>query len=98
MVAQPKTHRIFVGCPFRKNIRSNYERLKEEVEADTPLSLVLADTGDVTSKDYLLQHITKLIAESADCIFDATGGNPNVSLEVRIAHALPPMSCRWLSR
>jgi len=43
----------------------------------------------VSSTDYLLEHITSLIRDSAGCIFDATGGNPNVSLEVGIAHAMP---------
>ena len=54
-----------------------------------PSHLVLADTTAISSTDYLLEHITALIRESAACIFDATGGNPNVSLEVGIAHALP---------
>lgn len=85
----PKIYQVFVGCPFRKNIRSNYERLKRELEAATPLSIVLADTGEITSTDYLLQHISGLISGSAASIFDVTGGNPNVSLEVGIAHALP---------
>ncbi len=43
----------------------------------------------VSSSDYLLDHITELIRDSAGCIFDATGGNPNVSLEVGIAHTIP---------
>jgi hypothetical protein len=51
--------------------------------------VVLADTTGLTSTDDLLRHITGLIKDSAGCIFDATGGNPNVSLEVGIAHALP---------
>lgn len=85
----PKVQQVFIGCPFRKNLRANYDRLKKEIEAETPLSLVLADTGQVTSTNYLLQHITQLISDSAACVFDATGGNPNVSLEVGIAHVLP---------
>ena len=70
-------------------IRKNYDRLKRELEDETPLHLILADTTAVSSTDYLLEHITTLIRESAACLFDATGGNPNVSLEVGIAHALP---------
>jgi hypothetical protein len=88
-MANAKLHQVFVGCPFRKNIRQNYDRLKKDLEAETPLAVILADTGEMTSTNYLLQHISKLIADSAACIFDATGGNPNVSLEVGIAHALP---------
>ena len=84
-----KPYQIFVGCPFAKEIRSSYDRLKREVEAETPLSLVLADTVGISSSNYLLDSITTLIRESASCIFDATGGNPNVSLEVGIAHTMP---------
>ncbi len=84
-----KLHQVFVGCPFLKAIRKNYDRLKADLEKETPLHIVLADTAAITSTDYLLEHITTLIRESAGCIFDVTGGNPNVSLEVGVAHALP---------
>ncbi len=84
-----KAYQVFIGCPFRKAIRKNYDRLKAELEAETPLHIVLADTTAVSSTDYLLEHITSLIRESAACVFDATDGNPNVSLEVGIAHAMP---------
>ena len=84
-----KIYQIFVGCPFANEVRKPFDRLKQELEAATPLSVVLADTVGVTSSDYLLEHITELIRDSAGCIFDATGGNPNVSLEVGIAHTIP---------
>lgn len=84
-----KPHQVFVGCPFIKAIRKNYDKLKADLERETPLHIVLADTAAISSTDYLLEHITTLIRESAGCVFDATGGNPNVSLEVGIAHALP---------
>jgi hypothetical protein len=84
-----KNYQIFVGCPFLTAIRKNYDKLKMELEKETPLHIVLADTTAVSSTDYLLEHITSLIRDSAGCVFDVTGGNPNVSLEVGIAHALP---------
>jgi hypothetical protein len=84
-----KNYQVFIGCPFLSSIRKNYDKLKKELENKTPLHIVLADTTAVSSTDYLLEHITSLIRESAVCIFDITGGNPNVSLEVGIAHALP---------
>jgi hypothetical protein len=86
-MARPE--QIFVGCPFQSRLRRNYDRLKAELEAETPLRVVLADTASITSSDDLLEHITDLIRDSAACLFDATGANPNVSLEVGIAHALP---------
>jgi hypothetical protein len=84
-----KPEQLFVGCPFQSRVRKHYDRLKAELEAETPLRVVLADTATVTSSDDLLEHITALIRDSAACLFDATGANPNVSLEVGIAHALP---------
>ena len=44
-----KIHQIFVGCPFAKSVRKNYDRLKRELEKETPLHLVLADTAAVSS-------------------------------------------------
>jgi len=85
----PKIFQVFIGCPFAKEIRKSYDKLKKELEADTPLSVVLADTVAASSSDYLLGHITELITDSAGCVFDATGANPNVSLEVGIAHTVP---------
>lgn len=84
-----RLEQVFIGCPFTSGVRKTYDRLKLQLEAETPLRVVLADTTSITSTDYLLEHITDLIRESAGCIFDASGGNPNVSLEVGIAHALP---------
>lgn len=84
-----KLQQIFVGCPFLRTIRKNYDKLKLDLEKETPLHIILADTTAISSTDYLLEHITSLIRESAACVFDATGGNPNVSLEVGIAHAMP---------
>jgi hypothetical protein len=86
-MARPE--QVFIGCPFQSRLRRNYDRLKAELEAETPLRVVLADTASITSSDDLLEHITDLIRDSAACLFDATGANPNVSLEVGIAHALP---------
>lgn len=84
-----KIYQVFIGCPFAKEIRKPFDRLKKEIESETPLSMVLADTIGVSSSDYLLGHITDVIRDSAACIFDATGANPNVSLEVGIAHTIP---------
>ena len=86
-MARPE--QVFVGCPYTSNLRSGYARLKEELEAETPLRLVFADTTPISSTDDLLNHITELISDSSCCVFDATGNNPNVSLEVGVAHALP---------
>lgn len=83
-----RPEQVFIGCPYRPTFRRTYQRLKRELEADSPLQFVLADTAAITSRDTLLDHITLLIRQSSGCVFDASGGNPNVSLEVGIAHAL----------
>ncbi len=83
-----RIHQVFIGCPYTPRFRKTYGRLKRELEAETPLQFVLADSAAISSRDTLLEHITGLIHESAGCLFDASGGNPNVSLEVGIAHAL----------
>ena len=69
--------------------RSSVHARRPRGGAETPLSLVLADTVGISSSDYLLEHITTQIRDSASCIFDATGANANVSLEVGIAHTIP---------
>src|SRR5712672_2311879 len=84
-----KSHQVFIGCPFLKAVRKNYDELQNDLETETPFHIVLADTTAITSTDYLLEHITTLILESAACMFYVTGVNPNVSLEVGVAHALP---------
>lgn len=84
-----KIYHVFIGCPFSRGIRGIYDKLKSELEKSTPLHVVLADTTSISSTDYLLESITNLIRDSATCIFDATGNNPNVSMEVGIAHAIP---------
>jgi hypothetical protein len=84
-----KPYQVFIGCPFAREIRASYDKLKREIEAETPLSLVLADTVGISSSNYLLESITSLIRDSIGCVFDATGGNANVSLEVGIAHTVP---------
>jgi len=78
-----------LGVRFLARSARTYDKLKEEIEEETPLHVVLADTTAVSSSDYLLEHITGLIRDSAASVLDVTGGNPNVSLEVGIAHAMP---------
>lgn len=82
-----RPEQVFIGCPYRPTFRRTYQRLKRALEAESPLQFVLADTAAITSRDSLLDHITLLIRGSSGCVFDASGGNPNVSLEVGIAHA-----------
>jgi hypothetical protein len=82
-------YQVFVGCPYKVTIRRSYDKLRKELEATTPLKFVMADTVQMTSSDDLLAHLKNLISDSAACIFDATDGNPNVSLEIGVAYTIP---------
>ena len=46
-----KPYQIFIGCPFAREVRATYDRFKKEIEDETPLSLVLADTVGVSSSN-----------------------------------------------
>jgi hypothetical protein len=46
-VRMQKIQQIFIGCPFVPAIRKNYDKLKQELENETPLHLILADTTAV---------------------------------------------------
>jgi hypothetical protein len=82
-----KLYQVFVGCPFLPAIRRNYDKLKKEIEAETPLHVVLADTAAISSTDYLLEHITDLIralhaaysmsrAETRTCLLRSASRTP----------------------
>ena len=62
----PKIYQVFVGCPFAKEIRRNYDRLKRELEAETPLSIVLADTVGVSRVDVEVRRAAKMAEEEAN--------------------------------
>ena len=36
-MVRTKIYQVFVGCPFLSSIRKNYDKLKEEIEKETPL-------------------------------------------------------------
>lgn len=81
----------FVAVTVRRRSGIHLIRPVENAAARGSHSLIslLTDPGAITSSDYLLDYIMNLVSDSAGCIFDATEGNPNVSLEVGIAHTLP---------
>ena len=50
-----KIHQIFIGCPYARSIRRHYDKSKLELEKETPLNVILADTVALTSTDYLFE-------------------------------------------
>ena len=79
-------NRVFVGCPWYR-VRAKYEGTIAELNKRYPLSFVIVGRmGDQEARD-LLQVIKDTILSSSVAVFDATGGNPNVSLEYGFAEA-----------
>ena len=89
-------NQIFLGIPW-KNIRKRYERIAKELNKKYPLSFVIVGRGDNQDAEDLLQVILDKIYSSSYAIFDATGGNANVSLEYGYAEAVDVPRALYLS-
>ena len=79
-------NQVFIGCPW-KTFRPKYTRLVTELVKKYPLSYVIVGRGDEQEAKELLQVIKEKLYSSSFAIFDATGGNANVSLEFGLAEA-----------
>ena len=79
-------NQVFLGIPW-KTIRKKYERIADEFAKTYPLSFVIIGRDDDQDAEDLLQIILDKIETSSYAIFDATGGNANVSLEFGYAEA-----------
>src|SRR5687768_9291063 len=80
-------NQVFVGLPW-KNVRARYERVLKRLEVRFPLHFTIVGKNDGQSAEDLFEIIKARISESSIGIFDATGGNPNVSLEYGYAEGL----------
>lgn len=80
-------NQVFVGLPW-KNVRARYERVLSRLELRFPLHFTIVGRNDGQSAEDLFEIIKTRISESSVAIFDATGGNPNVSLEYGYAEGL----------
>lgn len=80
-------NQVFIGCPW-KTIRTKYQRAINELKKKYPLSYVLIGRDEDQDADDLLTIIKNKLMSSSQAIFDATGGNANVSLEFGFAEAL----------
>jgi hypothetical protein len=79
-------NQVFIGCPW-KTIRRKYEKAIDVLRRRFPLSHVIIGRGDTQEAEDLLQVIKERLLSSSFAIFDATGGNANVSLEYGLAEA-----------
>ncbi len=80
-------NQVFVGLPW-KVVRGRYERLIPRLQLRFPLHFTIVGRNDGQTSDDLFEIIKNRIAQSSMAIFDATGGNANVSLEYGYAEGL----------
>jgi hypothetical protein len=73
---------IFVAYPY-SFAEADYRRPFTDLEADFGVKFVYAD-AEITSQ-HILDKITTMIRDSRFSLFDITGWNPNVTLELGIA-------------
>jgi len=79
-------NQVFLGLPW-KTVRPKYERLVEKLRKTYPLAFLIVGREANQDAEDLLEVIKKRILTSSYAIFDATGGNANVSLEFGFADA-----------
>lgn len=79
-------NQVFVGCPW-KTVRRKYEAVIQSLSKKYPLSFVIVGRDSSQEAEDLLEIIKTKLTSSSYAVFDATGGNPNVSLEFGFADA-----------
>jgi hypothetical protein len=80
-------NQVFVGLPW-KNVRPRYDKVIARLEKKFPLYFTIVGRDDGQGADDLFQTIKSRIVSSSWAIFDATGGNANVSLEYGFAEGV----------
>lgn len=89
-------NQVFVGLPWR-NVRPRYESCIDKLERKYPLHFTIVGRKDAQDAEDLLEVIKTRIDTSSYGIFDATGGNANVSLEYGYAEAIDLPRAIYLS-
>lgn len=80
-------NQVFVGLPW-KNVKSRYEKIIRKLEAKYPLHFTIVGRNDGQDAEDLFEIIKQRISSSSYAVFDATGGNANVSLEYGYAEGI----------
>lgn len=86
-------NQVFVGLPW-KNVRPKYDRIIERFAKKYPLYFTIVGRDDTQNAAALFEVIKERIGSSSVGVFDATGGNANVSLEYGYAEGLEVP--RWI--
>lgn len=79
-------NQVFIGCPW-KNVKTKYEHVIDSFVKEYPISFVMVGREENQDAQDLLSIIKTKLITSSYAIFDATGGNANVSLEYGFAEA-----------
>ena len=88
--------RSLVGLPW-KTVRAKYEKIIANIEKKYPLHFTIVGRDDGQDALNLFEIIKDRISSSSYAIFDATGGNANVSLEYGYAEGIEVPRAIFLS-
>src|SRR4051812_31915807 len=89
-------NQVFVGLPW-KNVRAKYDRIIDKLAKKYPLHFTIVGRDDNQDAAALFEVIKERIGSSSYAVFDATGGNANVSLEYGYAEGLEVPRAIFLS-
>jgi hypothetical protein len=89
-------NQVFIGCPW-KTVHSKYQQAIDSLKNKFPLSFVIVGRDEDQDAEDLLTIIKGKLVSSSYAIFDATGGNANVSLEYGYAEAIDLPRTLYLS-
>jgi hypothetical protein len=89
-------NQVFVGLPW-KNVRPKYDGIIAKIKKKYPLHFTIVGRDDGADAQNLFEIIKKRISSSSYAIFDATGGNANVSLEYGYAEGIEVPRAIFLS-
>jgi hypothetical protein len=89
-------NQVFVGLPW-KNVRGKYDRIIDRLAKKYPLHFTIVGSDDNQDAAALFEVIKERIGSSSYAVFDATGGNANVSLEYGYAEGLEVPRAIFLS-
>lgn len=74
---------VFVACPYRMFPLDDYKRVFSNISKKHPVVFKFAD--EQVTNQHVLEKVLTYIREHDFSLFDITGWNPNVSLELGIA-------------
>lgn len=92
----PIPNQVFIGLPW-KNVRPRYEKVIDKLSKKYPLYFTIVGRADGRDALALFEVIKARIESSSYAVFDATGGNANVSLEYGYAEGIEVPRAIFLS-